>query len=149
MVPVGAGTVPTGRPEMISDPSVAEQNPLGIANASHDHTGLTPGPISIAGFAPFLGTYFCARPLSTSATYRLPSWSTCIPCTPQNPPGKSPKVPQEYRKLPSRSYLIILFVPRSNSQRWRSAADRWRQCTSDGGSPTFHMLRNLPLVSNT
>jgi hypothetical protein len=41
--------------------------------AAYDHTGLTPGPISIAGFAPVLGTNFCARPLSTSATYRLPS----------------------------------------------------------------------------
>jgi len=38
------------------------------SNFPYDQTGLTPGPTSMAGLAPFLGTNFWARPLSTSAT---------------------------------------------------------------------------------
>src|SRR5712691_2229174 len=72
-----------------------------------------------AGFAPARGRNFCPPPLSTSATYTLPSVSTLIPCTPQKAPGNVPHVPQEYWKLPFRSYLIIFDVARSNAHRWR------------------------------
>src|SRR5947199_4942571 len=72
-----------------------------------------------AGFAAARGRYFCAPPLSTSATYRLPAESTLIPCTPQNPPGKFPHVPHAYMKLPFKSYLIILEEARSNAHRFR------------------------------
>lgn len=37
------------------------------SSCGYDQTDFTPGPINMAGFAPFLGINFCARPLSTSA----------------------------------------------------------------------------------
>ena len=100
------------------------QNRTAAEAASSSHyfqTGRTGGPTRNAGFAPFLGTNFCARPLSTSATYKFPSWSTWRPWTPHIPPGKSPQVPQEYWKCPSRSYLTSFDVPRSAAHRCRSA----------------------------
>jgi len=57
-------------PEAPIDPSTWLQETPKVYRAipALTHTGLTPGPINIAGFAPFLGMYFWARPLSTSAT---------------------------------------------------------------------------------
>ncbi len=56
-------------------------------------TGLTGLATRYAEFAPGLGLNFWTRPLSTSATYRLPSESTLMPCTPQRPPWKLPIAP--------------------------------------------------------
>src|SRR5687768_14138150 len=72
-----------------------------------------------AGLAPARGVNFCAPPLSTSATYRLPAESTWMPCTPQNPPGIGPHMPNVYWRLPFRSYLIILDDARSNAHSMR------------------------------
>ena len=51
--------------------------------------------------APFFGTNFCTRPLSTSATYRLPCWSTLMPWTPHNAPGNIPSVPTRRAGVPA------------------------------------------------
>ena len=37
------------------------------SSCGYDQIGFTPGPINMAGFTPFLGINFWARPLSTSA----------------------------------------------------------------------------------
>jgi len=66
-------TAPNPPTKSISEHAEAVQGLLQILIAPYVHKGLAPGPISMAGFAPFLGIYFCARPLSTSATYKLPS----------------------------------------------------------------------------
>src|SRR5688572_22490534 len=74
-------------------------------------------PVSFAGSAPLRGRNFCARPLNTSATYRLFSWSTENWCTPFRRPGSVPNVPQPYRNFPLRSYFSILCVSPSDTQR--------------------------------
>jgi hypothetical protein len=56
---------------------------------------LTGWPTRSAEFAPGRGRNFSALPLFTSARYKLPSWSTLIPCTFHIAPGQSPILPQE------------------------------------------------------
>ena len=69
-----------------------------------------------------------------------------MPCTPHSVPGKSATVPHAYSSRPSRSYLSILWVLRSNVTTARSApiCTKWRL---DGLTAIFHSERYLPFSS--
>jgi hypothetical protein len=53
------------RPGVVEARSATPRNKR--SSCGYDQSGFTPGPINMAGFAPFLGINFWARPLSTSA----------------------------------------------------------------------------------